>query len=202
MRYIALLLTTICVVIFILQMMFPAVTNSFALVSSEVLQRPWILVTSMFLHGGVEHLIYNMFALALFGSILEKIIESRRFIILYFISGLIAGLGAAFFYPAALGASGAIFGVLGCLAVLRPRMRVYVGYIPMPMALAAVLWALGDLVGMFAPTETAHAAHLFGIFFGIALGLYYRKRFREKRVKRKIKPMPERQMRTWEDHWL
>jgi len=202
MRYVALQLTAVCVIVFILQMIFPWITDSFVLLSSEVLQRPWVLVTSMFLHGGVEHLIYNMFALALFGTILEKILGTKKFIILYFIAGLLAGLGAVLFYDAALGASGAIFGVLGCLAVLRPRMRVYVGYIPMPMAIAAVLWVAGDLFGMFAPDQVAHAAHLFGMFFGLAVGVYYRKELGEKLIKRKINSLPEKEMRNWEDRWL
>ena len=183
-------------------MAIPSVTDSFVLLSSDMLSRPWILVTSMFLHGGADHLIYNMFALALFGTILEKIIESKRFIALYFISGLIAGIGAAIFYPAALGASGAIMGVLGCLAVLRPRMRVWVGYVPMPMAIAAVVWVGGDLVGMFAPSGVANAAHLFGMFFGLGVGLYYMKQFGEKQVKRKITPLPDKIMKSWEDNWL
>ena len=202
MRYIAFGLTITCIIIFILQMLMPIITSSFLLESASVLQRPWTLVTSMFLHGGADHLIYNMFALALFGSILEKIIGSKKFVILYFISGLIAGIGAAIFYPAALGASGAIFGVLGCLAVLRPRMTVYVSYIPMPMAIAAVVWGAGDLIGMFAPGQTAHAAHLFGMFFGAGVGLYYMKQFGEKHIKRKIKLIPEKEMRHWEKRWF
>lgn len=202
MRYVALWLVGLCTVVFMLQMTISSITDSFVLLSSDILYRPWILVTSMFLHGGLDHLIYNMFALALFGTILEKIIESKKFITLYFISGLIAGIGAAIFYPASLGASGAIFGILGCLAVLRPRMTVYVGYIPMPMAFAAVVWIGGDLVGMFAPSGIANAAHLFGMFFGIATGFYYIKQFGEKHVKRKVTPIPDKQMRTWEDRWL
>ena len=202
MRYAALWLTGICVLIFILQMIMPAVTDTFVLISSEAFQRPWILVTSMFLHGGADHLIYNMFALALFGTILEKIIGSKKFVILYFVSGLLAALGSLPFYEAALGASGAIFGVLGCLAVLRPKMRVYVGYVPMPMAIAAIVWGAGDLIGMFAPSQTAHAAHLFGMFFGIGVGLYYLKQFSEKHVKKSSKHISDKTMKKWEDRWL
>ena len=133
----------------------------------------------MFLHGSFEHLFYNMFALALFGSILEKIVGSKTFLIVFFISGLVAGLGTIPFYEAALGASGAIFGILGCLTMLRPRMRVYVGYIPMPMIMAAVIWAFIDLIGMFAPSGTANAAHLFGMGFGLILGYSLRNKFGE-----------------------
>ena len=202
MKYITPWIAAICIIVFILQSLFPLITDIFVLVSSDVLARPWIIFTSMFLHGSITHLIYNMFALVLFGLILERILGTKRFTMLYFVSGLVAGIGATIFYNAALGASGAIYGILGCLAVLRPGMRVYVGYIPMPMAIAAVLWVLGDLVGMFAPSGVANAAHLFGIFFGIAAGFYYRKDFGEKIIKRKIIPIPESEMRRWEDKWM
>lgn len=202
MKYVALWLTGICVLIFILQMIFPIITDSFVLVSADVLYRPWILVTSMFLHGSIDHLIYNMFALALFGTILEKVLGMKRFLVLYFIAGLIAGLGSIPFYEAALGASGAIMGVLGCLAVLRPRMRVWVGYVPMPMALAALVWIGGDMIGLVAPDGIAHTAHLFGMFFGIGVGLYYMKQLGEKVERRRIFPLPEREARRWEERWL
>lgn len=201
MRYVALYLVAICVVVFILEGIFP-IKDSLMLVSSYVLQRPWILITHMFVHENFGHLFYNMFALALFGTILEKIIGSRRFIILYFASGLVAALGSVMFYSASLGASGAIFGILGCLAVLRPKMTVYVSYVPMPMIIAAVVWIGGDLIGMFAPDQTAHAAHLFGVFLGIAVGLYYRKRFAERVTKYKIGSIPENEAKEWENKWL
>ncbi|MDD5416809.1 MAG: rhomboid family intramembrane serine protease, partial [Candidatus Aenigmarchaeota archaeon] len=123
---------------------------------------------------------YNMFALGLFGFILEQIVGTKKFLMIYFVSGLVAAVGSIMFYSASLGASGAIMGILGCLAVLRPKMTVYISYVPMPMILAAVVWIGGDLIGMVAPDQVAHAAHLFGMFFGIAIGLYYRKQFGEK----------------------
>ncbi|MDD5417141.1 MAG: rhomboid family intramembrane serine protease, partial [Candidatus Aenigmarchaeota archaeon] len=61
MKYAALYILIACVLVFILQNVFP-ITDSLVLVSSEVLQHPWTLITHMFLHGGIEHLIYNMFA--------------------------------------------------------------------------------------------------------------------------------------------
>lgn len=198
----AIKLAAVCIVVFILQALFPFITESFALVSAEVLARPWIILTHIFLHGSMEHLLYNMFALALFGSILEKIISSKSFLILFFVSGLSAGIGSAIFYPASIGASGAIFGILGCLTVLRPRMTVWVGMVPMPLAFAAVVWAAGDLIGMFAPSQIANAAHLFGLGFGLIVGLKMRKRFGEIKIKRSKSEINETQIREWEDEWM
>lgn len=200
-QYFAFKLLAVCVIVFILQNIFP-ITEDFALISKDVFTRPWILISSIFLHGSFQHLFYNMFALGLFGFILEKIIGSKNFIILFFASGLIAGIGSVPFYEAALGASGAIFGILGCLAILRPRMIVYVGYIPMPMILAAVVWAVGDLIGMFIPSGIANAAHLFGLCFGIIFGLKLMKKFGEKRPKKKKEIVSDEEIDKWEREWM
>jgi membrane associated rhomboid family serine protease len=75
----------------------------------------------------------------------------------------------------AVGASGAIYGVLGALAVLTPFAMVYIyGIIPMPMIAVAVIWGLLDFFGMFAPGDVAHGAHLGGLFVGVLYGFYLR----------------------------
>jgi len=201
-RWFAIQLVILCVVIFVFQNLYPQITDQFALVSAEIFYRPWIIITSIFLHGSFSHLFYNMFALALFGSILEKIIGGKNFLILFFISGIIAGIGSILFYTAAIGASGAIYGVLGALGILRPRMTVYMGYIPMPMAAAVVLWAAGDFIGLFAPGQIAYAAHLFGLGFGLLFGFLLRKKFGETLFKKKKEEISDKEFRTWEDNWM
>lgn len=198
----AIKIAVLCVIIFFLQNVY-GITGDFLLRSDSFVLKPWTLVTSMFLHGDLEHLFYNMFALVLFGSVLEKVIGSRNFLKLYFITGIAAGLGGTLFYTAMLGASGAIYGVLGCLGMLRPRMRVWAYGVPMPMIVAVFLWALVDFIGLFAPGEVAYAAHLFGLMAGISFALFWRRQFRERIVKRKKpRPIPERIMRKWEDIWM
>ena len=197
----ALKILSICVVAFFIQLAVPAFENSFVLVSSEVFTHPWTLVTSMFLHGDFMHLFYNMFALGLFGTILEHIIGAKKFLHIYFAGGLIAGLFSIPFYNAVLGASGAIMAILGCLAVLRPKMRVYVGYVPMPMAIAAIVWIAGDLLGFLAPSGIANAAHLGGMVFGLAAGFYLRKKYGEYN-QRQTRKIPTRTFNRWEDRWM
>lgn len=100
----------------------------------------WQLITSMFMHASIGHLFVNMFSLMFIGNFLERIIGRKRFFLIYIISGVIAGvffsaLALAFggFLPAvfgasdtiAVGASGALFGLLGVLAVVTPKARVY-----------------------------------------------------------------------------
>jgi len=157
----------ICVIIFILQSFIPYINDNFTLVSSRVLNEPWMLITSMFLHGDLVHLLNNMLALFIFGMILENSIGSKRFLIVYFVSGVFAGLIASFFYNAALG-------------MLKPKMVVYVYFMPLPMYLAGILWALIDISRFFFPTGIASAAHLAGLFIGLGFGYYFKKKFGDK----------------------
>ena len=200
-NYLSLKITGFLVFVFILQILFPQLTNLFVLESSDVFTRPWILITSIFLHGGLSHLLLNGFALALFGSILEQIIGSKRFLFVFFVSGIFASIFSSFFYDSALGASGAIFGVLGTLTVLRPLMTVWVSYMPMPMWVAAIVWALQDIFGIFIPDNIANFAHLGGLFLGLIIGFYLRRK-PEKKVKTRRKKgdimLTKDEIESWE----
>ena len=202
-KWYALKLIAICVVIFILQNVFENLTDEFSLDSVGILSRPWTIVTYIFLHGSFEHLFYNMFALGLFGLVLENVIGSKKFLLVFFISGVIAGIGSILFYSASIGASGAIYGIMGALAVLRPKMTVYIGLVPLPMALAVIFWAAGDLLGLFIPTDlTAHAAHLFGLIFGLIYGIYLRRDYGEVPIKKKKEKINDKEFKAWEEEYM
>jgi membrane associated rhomboid family serine protease len=200
MKYYALILLAVCVAVFLLQLSYEAVTNELVLISSDVLSRPWTLVTSIFLHGGMDHLVYNMFALAMFGLILESVVGSRKFLIIFFVTGIIASIGSAFFYEASLGASGAIMGIIGCLAILRPKMMIYF-WVPMPLIAAAAFWALIDLAGMFYPSNVANAAHLFGLAAGIIIGLKIRGGF-SLQSRPRARVVREEDIDRWENEYM
>ena len=141
---------------------------------------PWTIVTSIFLHLGFSHLLFNMFALFLFGSALERRISHRLFATLFIVSGVVGNVGYYFTVGSplipVLGASGAIYGVMGALAVLEPfRMVYFYGMVPLPMIAAAALWALADLTGLFIPSQVAHGVHLVGMLVGVMAGLYLRR---------------------------
>jgi len=205
-NWFAIKIVVICVIIWILQLIIPPLTDNFALISSEFFSRPWTIVTYIFLHDDPLHIFYNMFALALFGSVLEKVIGGKKFLTVFFISGIIAGTGSILFYNASIGASGAIYGIFGTLAILRPRMTVYTGFgFPMPLIIAVSLWAAGDLLGFFYPYDNvAYAAHLSGLVFGLIYGFYLKKHYGETaKPKRKTKSnIEEKEFREWEDRWF
>lgn len=156
------------------------VSNYFALTPALVLQQPWAIVSAIFLHGSPIHLFFNMFGLLMFGPLLEQKIGSRNFLMLYFASGIIGNLGYIFtaFGSATpvLGASGAIYGVLGALAILQPNLMVFVGFFPMPMYMAAVFWVFAEFSAGVGGTQPgiANFAHLFGLFGGLLFGRHFK----------------------------
>jgi membrane associated rhomboid family serine protease len=101
------------------------------------------LVSYMFLNIDWEHFLLNAFALFGLGTIVEREIGSKKFGIVYLISGIIAALAQVFFAPTStssvVGASGAIFGVLAVLLLLVPFKKIQVLQIPIPAILIALL---------------------------------------------------------------
>jgi membrane associated rhomboid family serine protease len=201
MKYSWLTLIIVCIALFIFQLVVPGFTDLLVLNQQSWIQ-PWRFVTAIFLHGGWAHLLFNMFALFLFGLILENIISTKKFLIVFFLSGIIANLIAVNFYSSSLGASGAIYGILGCLTIIRPRMTVWVYSLPMPMFIAALVWIGLGIFGIFNPSQVGDIAHLSGIAVGFIFGAFYRGRFRERKEIRYRINLPEREIRNWEDNYL
>ena len=164
----------------------------------------WRFVTAIFLHANVAHILYNGFALALFGSMLESMIGGRRFLIVFFATGIFANLVSVNFYSSALGASAAIYGVIGALVFIRPFMFVWAFGFPMPMIAAAAVWVTGDLIGLYVPSDVANIAHLSGIFLGLIIGAFYRPYYNRMHPKKKDEKiiLDERAVRQWEDYYL
>ncbi len=205
-KFYALILSGICIFVFLLQFLMPGFTEIFLLNDSSW-REPWRFLTAIFLHGGVGHLIYNIFALALFGSILEKIIGSNKFLAVFLISGILANVVSVNFYPSSLGASGAIFGIIGAMIIVRPTQLVWAFGLPMPIFIAGILWGVGDLIGAIAffsgnpISNTGNLAHLSGMFFGIIYGLFLRN-WRTNMRKMRVIEINENYIRRWEDDWM
>jgi hypothetical protein len=175
---ITLWLIAICVVIFIFQQIFPSITDYFSFTPAFAYSRPWTFITAIFLHADITHILFNMIALFFFGTYLEQRISKKNYIFIFFAAGIIGNIGYAISAPGSnipgLGASGAIYGIMGTLTALAPTTVVYVYGIPMPMFVAAIFWFLIEFFGLFAPSGIAHGAHLGGLFVGIIIGIYFR----------------------------
>ena len=138
---------------------------------SAILVRPWTLVSYMFLHAGLWHLLFNMIGLYFFGPRVEDRLGAKGFLWLYFLSGL----GAALFHflfareHPMVGASGAVYGVFLAFAMYWPRERIYIwGILPIEAWLLVTLLVFASLyfgVNPSAASRTAHFAHLGGLAF-------------------------------------
>ena len=157
----------------------------FGLIPADVLARPWIIVTSMFVHGGLWHILANMITLYFFGRYLCSLVGGKKFLIVYFVGGI---LGSGFYillappFSIAIGASGAVFALGGALAVMMPRLRVFVFPIPAPLPLWVAVIG-GFLILSLLPLlrilpYIAWQAHLGGLAFGLAIGYFFRRRER------------------------
>jgi rhomboid protease GluP len=132
------------------------------------------LFTAMFLHGGFLHLFLNMWALYQLGMMFEIMFGSGRFLLTYFAAGLTASVASTLHIPAGVpgvGASGAIFGILGALIFAIRRSRVWRNQ-PWTRAVTQqlMLWAgLNILIGFSVP-GIDNAAHIGGFVAGLVLG--------------------------------
>src|SRR5665647_616877 len=180
-------LIIINVIVFVAQMVFDStfgLTNILALYSyNNGLFEPYQLVTHMFAHGGFMHILFNMYALWMFGSVLERVWGPKKFLIFYLVCGLAAGLAQMFtmdLMGSAVGASGAIMGLLAAFAYLFPNVEFYI--LPFPFPIKAkymvAIYAAIDLFGGLHPgaaDNIAHFAHLGGLVMGFILVIIWGK---------------------------
>lgn len=152
----------------------------------------WTFLTSMFMHAGFFHLFANMLSLLFIGSLVERILGRKRYIWFYLLSGIFASLffvlTSEFIFTAdinsyAVGASGALFGLVGLLVLLTPNLPVYIMFIPIPIkmkyaapGLLLVLW----LISIAGNVPIGNTAHLGGLLAGVIYGLYLRHKYKNK----------------------
>lgn len=132
----------------------------------------WRLITSIFLHAGFLHLLFNCFSLYVFAPEMERILGKARFLTLYFVSGLFGNVATYVFLDmrtVSVGASGAIFGVFGAYAAL-----VYYTRKSMPALRQIILPIIVISVVMtFLQPNVNAAAHIGGMVVGFVIGLAY-----------------------------
>lgn len=134
----------------------------------------WQLVTYMFFHGGIWHLVFNMLALWMFGSMMERTWGTRRFLQYYFLTGVGAGLSTFVFtinsMIPTIGASGAIYGLLVAYAVTFPEHTIYLYFfIPIKAKYFAILFGAIEFMASIAYSgdKIGHVAHLGGMLVGL-----------------------------------
>ena len=146
----------------------------------------WTFVTYMFVHGSISHILFNMLALLIFGTPVERYMGSREFLLFYFVTGTLAGLFSFIVYYLTgsysvilMGASGAIFAVELAYAVIYPDAVIYLwGILPLRAPVMVLGFTAIELVSSIFQTNSgvAHLTHLAGfgfawLYFLIRLGI-------------------------------
>lgn len=205
-QYVTLALIAINVAVFLVQQVTPsqAFLSSFAVVPTEFFQAGVLggqapvnsdliaiperatLISYMFFHADLLHLVGNMLFLWVFGDNVEDAMGHFTFLVFYLLCGIVAGLTHAAILPessdALIGASGAVAGVIAAYLMLHPRVRVWVlafKFVPLRISAAIVLgvWVLTQIVMVALPTQGPIAwwAHIGGLIAGAFLILFMRK---------------------------
>jgi membrane associated rhomboid family serine protease len=158
--------------IFLVTWVLPGVALYLSFQPSNVIFRPWTIVTYMFVHAGLGHVFFNMLMLFFFGGPVESHWGSRQFIKYYLACGILGGAAFAFlfgFNQHLLGASAAVFGVMLAFAMLWPDAPIYVfGIFPVKAKWLVGFAAAVAFLLTIRPdgSRTAHWAHLGGFIVG------------------------------------
>jgi len=146
-------------------------------------------ITYQFLHGSFSHLFFNMFALWMFGCVIENVWGPKKFIFYYIFCGIGAGLcqelvqfityGALPFNSITIGASGAVYAILLAFGMTFPEERIFIFPLPVPIKAKwfVCIYAVIELTMAMSSygDGVAHMAHLGGMLFGFLLITYWRK---------------------------
>ncbi len=130
------------VLVYFVQMTMPGAVDAFAFIPAYIFSQPWTVVTYMFLHGSLTHILFNMLALFFFGPRVEERLGSRAFVTMYFIAGISGAILSFFLAPNSpiIGASAGVFGVMLAFAYFWPDSPIYIwGVLPIPARILVIL---------------------------------------------------------------
>lgn len=172
-----------------------AVTAQFGLIPHEIMQgknlpdSSWInpyltIISYMFLHGGLLHLLFNMLFLWIFGNNIEDRMSPVRFLFFYLLTGAISGIAFAISAPGMntplVGASGAISGILGAYLFMFPfakiRVLLFIFRVRMPALVFIIIWFIMQVFGVLDTineSNIAWAAHISGFVAGVILFKFF-----------------------------
>ena len=147
--------------------------NAYGFSGDNMLVRPHVAFTSIFLHAGIVHLLSNVLVLLVFGVALEPEIGKKWYLAIFFGGALLGDALSLLFYPpasVAIGASAGIFALIGAGIFVKPFD--FSVNPPMPLALLGIMYAVYNVYGFFAgPQDISYVGHLGGLIAGSAYGV-------------------------------
>jgi len=166
------------VLILIVTLIRPEIVYLLGLKPALLFERPWTIISSMFVHGSILHILFNMISLYFLGSFFIRAAGEKSLLAVFFLGGLAGNILFALLanpLSTGIGASGAVFALGGALAVMVPRVPVFIFFIPIPVPLwvAIIIFFLLS----FLPS-IAWQAHLGGLLLGVIAGIIFRRRRR------------------------
>ncbi len=177
-KFLIILNTLIFISVFALpEPLFSQTFEIFSVSSASLLNGSfWTIITAMFLHASASHLFFNMLGLHYFGNVVEEKLGSKSFLLVYFAGGVIGDLFYCFFTPgpSAVGASGAIFGILGAAMLLNPSKSIDLYIFPLPVGIIGILYTLIQITFFTLQLEglrtvVGYSAHIGGLAGGSTL---------------------------------
>jgi membrane associated rhomboid family serine protease len=201
--------SAVCAIVFVIVVVVESSSTIWALdevaFMPEDLRHPtsyYTILTSMYAHASLGHIVFNVLALIFIGIFLEQSIGTRAFMVIYFVAGLagtfvFAAVNWSTPYVGAVGASGAISGILGAAARLYPNQRFsLMGLIPMPLWTLTILFVFIQLLIALSSSNISWEAHMGGLAAGLIIAPIIVRTPLHRRVKRMISLSSLRKLAT------
>ncbi|MBI2583714.1 MAG: rhomboid family intramembrane serine protease [Candidatus Aenigmarchaeota archaeon] len=166
-------------VVFFLQIFFIQSAESFAFSSISMIERPWTILTSVFMHANLLHLLSNVFVFFFFGLAVEEEMGKGKMLLVFLLGAVLGNIASIAVYPAGvlfLGASAGIFALVGTGMLVRPLdWSVAPFLLPLPLIFLGIIYAVLNIYAFTSGVDEgiSYAGHLAGLVIGLAFGFRY-----------------------------
>lgn len=172
------LLTAAMIAVFAYQISFSGdgFFDTYGFSGKNMIERPYVILTSIFVHGSLTHLLSNIFVMVFFGMAVEKELGWRKMTVIFFLGAAAGDLLSLTVYPfdsIAVGASAGIFALIGTGILVKPfDLSFYPFIVPLPLAFVGISYALYNVYGFLfdAGSNISYVGHFGGLFVGLIFG--------------------------------
>ncbi len=152
------------------------IIQTFGFSFNNLFSRPWCLVTSIFLHQNLDHLVSNMFVLLFFGMAVESELGWKKMLFIFFLGAFAGDLLSILYYPPntlSIGASAGVFALVGTGMIIKPfGFSLFPPLYILPLGLVGILYTIYNIIGFFSgPSNISYIAHFGGLLTGLYFGV-------------------------------